>query len=330
MKTLLLAGLSLLALATSAFSPPPTPKPPLNGTQMALTDNNFTVEEFQAAVAANPALKDVAIASVKHLGLTPYSQAEFQNALTGEVDKQIGSKINEVHSAYDKDILELTGETKGGTEKTYDYLKRAVGSVLTARQTKIADLEKAIADGATDPTLKAQLVDLQKKEATWQEKEKTFGTTLFEKDVLLDLRLGQVGIKLNDALPESLRKLALQNAEQKVLAMAKAQTTDGKTTIVYLKDGQVALKDGQPATAGDLLREELKDVLDTGQQGQGGGAGGGQGGNKGGKVTVPDTLPADVKNQGQLIDYLLKLGVPNETKEFDEAFAKLGKGLPLR
>lgn len=296
---------------------------------MALTDNTFTVEEFQAAVAANPALKDVAVASVKHLGLTPYSQTEFEAA----VGTKIGEKISEVHSAYDKDILELTGEAKGGTEKTYDYLKRAVGSVLTTRQTKIADLEKAIADGNVDPTLKAQLADLQKKELDWKEKEKTYGTTLFEKDVLLDLRLGQVGLKLNEALPKSLQALALENAEKKVLGMAKQQTVDGKTSIVYMKNGTVALKDGVAATAGDLLREELKDVLDTGQQGQGGGAGGsgGAGGaGKGGKITVPDTVPGDVKNQGQLIDYLLKLGLADGTDEFDDAFGKLSKGLPMR
>ena len=301
---------------------------------MALTDNTFTVEEFQAAVAANPALKDVAVASVKHLGLTPYSQTEFQTALTTEVDKQIGAKIGEVHTAYDKDILELTGEAKGGTEKTYDYLKRAVGGALTSRQTKIADLEKAIADGNVDPTLKAQLAELQQKESAWKEKEKTYGTTLFEKDVLLDLRLGQVGLKLNDALPKSLQALALENAEKKVLAMAKQQTVDGVTSIVYMKNGTVALKDGVAATAGDLLREELKDVLDNGQQGQGGGAGGNGGaggtGGKGGKITVPDAVPIDVKNQGQLIDYLLKLGLADGTDEFDAAFDKLSKGLPMR
>ena len=299
---------------------------------MALTDNTFTVEEFQAAVAANPALKDVAVASVKHLGLTPYTQQEYQTAVTTEVDKQIGTKIGEVHTAYDKDILELTGETKVGTEKTYDYLKRAVGGALTARQTKIADLEKAIADGSTDPTLKAQLLELQTKAADWKQKEKTYGTTLFEKDVLLDLRLGQVGIKLNDALPMSLQALALENAEKKVLGMAKQQTVEGVTSIVYMKNGVVALKDGVAATAGDLLREELKDVLDQGQGGAGGGAGGGQGGagGKGGKVNVPDTLPATVKSQSQLIDYLLQLGVADGTDEFDAAFDKLSKGLPIR
>lgn len=299
---------------------------------MPITDDTFTAEEFQAAYAKNPALRDVAIASVRHLGLTPYSQQEFQAERDKEVEKQIGSKISEVHTAYDKDILELTGEAKGGTEKTYDYLKRAVGGVLTARQTKIADLEKAIADGSTDPTLKAQLADLQKKETDWKEKEKNYGTTLFEKDVLLDLRLGQVGIKLNDALPKSLQQLALENAEKKVLGMAKAQTVDGVTSIVYMKNGQVALKDGVAATAGDLLREELKDVLDQGQGGAGGGAGGGQGGagGKGGKVNVPDALPATVKTQSQLIDYLLQLGVADGTDEFDAAFDKLSKGLPIR
>lgn len=298
---------------------------------MALTDDTFTVEEFQAAVAKNPALKDVAVASVKHLGLTPYTKEEFDT----EVGKQIGTKTSEIYSGIDKDLFDVTGMAKEGTEKTYDYVKRVAGVLktdLTARQTKIAELETAISAGSTDPTLKAQLAELQQKETAWQEKEKKFGTTLFEKDVLLDLRLGQVGLKLNEAVPESLRKLAVKNAEQTVLGMAKASTVEGVTSIVYMRDGQVVLHDGKAATAADLLREELKDVIDTGHQGAGGGGTGGAGGagGKGGKVTVPDTLPADVKNQGQLIDYLLKLGVPNETPEFDTAFDKLAKGLPLR
>lgn len=299
---------------------------------MALTDNTFTVEEFQAAVAANPALRDVAVASVRHLGLTPYTKEEYESALGTE----IGKKTNEIHSAYDKDIKELTGKDKAGTEKTYDYLKRAVGEVLTARQTKIGELEAAIAGGNTDPTLKAKLADLEKKEAEWQKERGTFTATLFEKDVLRDLSLGQVGIKLKDSVPESVRKLVLQNAEQKVLAMAKAQTVDGKTSIVYMKDGQVALNDKREAAdAGYLLREELKaaDVLDTGHPGAGGGGGGGNPPKAGvddkGHVIVPDQLPADVKNQGDLIDYLVKLGVPKDTVQFDKAFGKFADKLPL-
>jgi hypothetical protein len=295
---------------------------------MAITDGTFDAAEFEAALTANPALLDHVRPGLTKLGITPYTTTEFDAAL----GTKIGEKISEVHTAYDKDIQALTGETKGGTEKSYDYLKRAVGTVLTARQNKIADLEKAISEGNVDPTLKAQLADLQQKESDWKEKEKTYGTTLFEKDVLLDLRLGQVGLKLNEALPKSLQALALENAEKKVLAMAKQQTVDGKTSIVYMKNGEVALKDGVAATAGDLLREELKDVLDTDQQGQGGGGQGGASGTggKGGKVTVPDTVPGDVKNQGQLIDYLLKLGLANDTDEFDTAFEKLSKGLPMR
>lgn len=294
---------------------------------MPITDGTFDAAEFEAALIANPALLDHVRPGLTKLGITPYTQKEFDTALGTEIDK----KTFAIHSAYEKDALELTGIPKEDNEKAYVYLKRAVGSVLTTRQNKIADLEKAISEGSTDPTLKAQLADLQKKETDWKEKEKTYGTTLFEKDVLLDLRLGQVGLKLNEALPKSLQVLALENAEKKVLGMAKQQTVDGNTSIVYMKNGEVALKDGVAATAGDLLREELKDVLDAGQQGQGGGAGGGAGsGGKGGKITVPDTVPADVKNQGQLFDYLLKLGLADGTDEFDAAYEKLSKGLPLR
>jgi len=301
---------------------------------MPITDNVFTEDEFKAAVDANPNLRAVALASVRHLGVTPYTAAELET----ELGKQLGSKISEVHTAYDRDIQALTGETKQGAEKSYDYLKRAVGVALTARQAKIAELEKSIAEGSTDPTLKAKLADLEKKEAQWLEKEAGYTKTSFEKDVLLDLRLGAVGIKLSESVPESVRKLVLQNAEQKVLGMAKVQTVGDKSSIVYMENGEVVLNEKREAAdAGWLIRRELKDVL--AEEGpQGGGGGGGKGGNppkpvggldEKGNVILPDALPAEVKNQGQLIDYLVKLGVPKDTPQFDKAFGKFSEKLPL-
>lgn len=300
---------------------------------MALTDNTFTVEEFQAAVVANPALRDVAVASVKHLGLTPYTKEE----LDGEIGKEIGKKISDVHTAYDKDIFELTGETKGGTEKTYDYLKRTVGKLKeapTALQTKITALEKTIADGNGDATLKAQLEQLKTKETEYQKDIKDRDVKLFQKDVALDIRDGLRDLKFDANVKEGLRKLAIKNATDNILALATVEKdAAGNESIRYVRDGKVLLdKEGKAATAVFLLTEELTDIIDAGQAGAGGGGTGGAGGagGKGGKVTVPDSLPADVKTQSQLMDYLAKLGVPNETEEFDTAFEKLSKGLPIR
>jgi hypothetical protein len=46
---------------------------------------------------------------------------------------------------------------------------------------------------------------------------------------------------------------------------------------------------------------------------------------------VPASLPATVKNQGQLMDYLKELSLGEGTKEYDEAWDKLGGDkLPMR
>jgi len=295
---------------------------------MAITDGTFDAAEFEAAVTANPALLDHVRPGLTKLGITPYTQQEYDTAL----NTKIGEKTKEIHSAYEKDALELTGVAKQGNEKAYVYLKRAVGSLLTERQQKISDLEKAIADGGGDATLKAQLQQLQEKEKTYQADLKDRDEKLFGKDVDLDIRDGLRSLKFDGSVKESLRKLAINNASANVRKLATLEKdAAGNENIRYVRDGKVVLdKEGKPATAEFLLLEELADVLDAGQPGAGGGAGaGGAGGGKG-KITVPETRPATVKNQGQLIDYLLQLGLAQDTEEFDTAFGKLSTGLPLR
>ncbi len=108
---------------------------------MALTDNSLTVEEFETAYAANPALKDVALNIAKKLGYTPYTAAEFETAL----GTKIGEKTSELYTGLDNDIFSASGIAKEGTEKTYDYAKRVIGglkSAPTTLQTKIAELER--------------------------------------------------------------------------------------------------------------------------------------------------------------------------------------------
>ena len=297
---------------------------------MAITDGTFDAAEFEAAVTANPALLDQVRPGLTKLGVRPYTQQEYDT----DLNTKIGEKTKEIHSAYEKDALELTGIPKQGNEKAYVYLKRAVGSVLTTRQSKIAELETAIATGGGDATLKAQLDQLKEKETQYQTDIKDRDTKLFQKDVALDIRDGLRGLKFDGTVKESLRNMAIKTATANVLALATLEKdAAGNENIRYVRDGKVILDgEGRPATAAFVLTQEaeLKDVLDLGQPGAGGGAGGGQGNGKGGKVTIPETVPADVKTQAQLIDYLLKLGVAQETEEFDTAFEKLSKGLKFR
>jgi len=300
---------------------------------MAITDHTFTLEEIDAAVATNPQLKDHLVGSIKKLGYTPYTQPEYEAA----VGKVIGEKTKEIYDNFDRDIAEATGFKKEGTEKTYDFNKRVLATLkkdATDRQTKIADLEKSIAEGSGNATMQAQLADLQKKEADYQKTITDKDTQLFQKDVKLDIRDGLRDLTFDPSVKDSVKKVMINNATDQILAMATTEKdAAGKESIRYVRNGEVVLHKGQPATAADLLTEQLADLLDAGHQGQGGGS-------KGdptpprvgpdGKVIVPAARPATLKNQGDVLDWLIKLGVPQNTDEFDKAFDTHAKGLPMR
>jgi|GEM_PF-3088892 len=336
MKSLLFSALALLALAlpSPAFSHSSTTNHPLNGTQMAISDNTFDAAELDAALTANPALKDHVLASVKKLGFTPYTKDEFDS----ELGKQIGAKTSELYTGLDNDIFTASGIAKEGTEKTYDYAKRVIGglkSAPTALQQKITDLEQKIAQGSGDATLKAQLEAAQAKEQEYQTKLQQAQTESFQKDVKLDVRDGLRGLKFDPTVKESVRNVLVDNATAQIISMAKVQdNADGSKQVVYVKDGKTLLnKENLPADASFILSDLLKDVLDTGHQGQGGGAGrndNGSGLNDDGTVKVPDTRPATVTTKMQVNAWLLGLGVKKDTKQFDEAYAKHSQGLPLQ
>jgi len=301
---------------------------------MAITDNTFAPEELTAAIAANPTLIPHLVGAVKSSG--------YIARTADEENKFIGDKTKELYDGLDKDLFDTSGVAKNPTEKTYDYAKRVVGGLKTSLteattplQTKIAELEKQIKDGNGNETLKAQLEQLQEKEKKYQEDITDRDTKLFQKDVMLDIRDGLRAVELNKTLPESLRKLAVNDATNAIVGMAKLQkNADGTESVVYIRDNKVALnKDGQPATAADLLQELLKDVIEAGQLGAGGGAGaGGTGGaSGGGRKAVPTSLPATVKTQGQLHDYLKEYGLIADTEEYDKAWDALkGDTLSLR
>lgn len=289
---------------------------------MPITDNTFDAAELEAAAAANPALLETVKNSLEKLGLRKAIADETTSTLL---------------TTFDTELAQESGITKEPNEKTHVFAKRIVGTLkgaTTPLQTKITELETAIAAGNGNATMQAQLDQYKTKEAEWQTKQQDYDTKLFQADVRSDVRLGRVGLKFTEGLPKSLVDLAIGEAEKQIVAMATPQTAGDQTTIVYLENGKVKLgKDNQPATAADLLQEKLKDILDTGVEGAGGG---GQGGQKpprvdaSGNVVVPDALPETVKNQSQLMDYLIGLGVKQGTEAFDKAFAKHKGTLPIR
>jgi hypothetical protein len=295
---------------------------------MAITDNTFTLEELTAAVTANPALREHLVGAVK--------SASYVVRTADEETQFIGTKTKEIYDGLDKDIFDTTGIQRNPTEKTYEYNKRVLGSLkeaTTPLQTKIADLEKQIKDGNGNETLVAQLEALQAKETKYQEQLTQKDTALFQKDVKLDIRDGVRGIKFDPTVKDSVVKVLVDNATTAIINMAKQQqNADGTTTVVYIRDGKTVLNDkDQPADAAYILTDMLKDVVDAGHQGNGGGANPAGNPNPAPRPgAIPTSVPATVKTQSQLIIHLKELGLKDGSKEFDDAFDKFSTGLPLR
>lgn len=298
---------------------------------MAISDKTFDAAELDEALATNKGLVDHVLNAVKKLGYTPYTESDFNAAL----GTKIGEKTSELYTGLDNDIFAASGIAKEGTEKTYDYAKRVIGGLKTAPtalQQKITDLEQKIANGSGDATLKAQLEALQTKEGEYQQKLTAAEAKLFEKDVKLDVREGLRDLKFDATVKDSVRNVLVDNATAQIVGMAKVQkNADTTEQIVYVKDGKTILTDKDvPADAAYILRDMLKDVLDTGHQGAGGGAG--RDDKKPelddkGEVKVPEARPATVTTKTGVNAWLIGLGVKQGTEAFDKAYAKHSQGL---
>lgn len=304
---------------------------------MAITDNQFTAAEVQASVAANPALLTELKTGLQPLGHHAITKDEHGTFIETERNKIRGEETSTIYGGIDKDVLEVTGiAKKGAEEKTYDYLKRVLGAnkeSQTTLQTEVANLKKQIADGSTDQSVKDALTQAQADLKKLQDEEiPAYKTKLFEKDVRREAALGLRGLKLKPGLPESLTKIAIENAEAQLVASAK---TDANGGIYFVgKDGNTILEGTTPAKAEFVLKTMLADILDTGKQqaGAGTGAPGAGGANTGVKnkdgadIVVPDTIKTKVELQA----FLGAQGLDVNSKDFITLFEEHGKGLKLR
>jgi hypothetical protein len=293
---------------------------------MAITENTFTADEAKAAIGANPELAKVF--SSLALEVEPIKK---------EIEPKIIGPVTERHATTtEQAVKELTGIEKQPNEKYYDYMRRAMGEVNKTKaqiETELATLKSksnpSEQDKAQIELLRTQLKDKDKDLA---EKLSAKDKQLNELTINSDLNEGLRGIAFKKDLPESLVKLAVNEAKRKLIASAKIQE-DGKITYVD-KDGNVIQNQTEyrPKTSGELLLEELKDIIDPGRQQDGAGSkepAAGQKKDEKGRVVIT-ALPATVKSQVGLTEFILKAGYTDGSKEFSELWAKFAPGLPLR
>lgn len=311
---------------------------------MPITENNFTPEEFTAAITANPELINHVTGALTAKQFIVQDQETHNRYLETKVTEAKNGLTKEHAEKLEADVLTLTGIAKSSpTEKYYDYFKRATTEKLAKTQeleTKLADLQSK-----ANPT-EAQKLQIKELEGAIEKTKNTLQGEITKRDARInELMVGnaassdlaKVRALYRKDLPGSLVAMAEQAAMQKIIGKAKLNE-DG--SVVFLKeDGTPALDQTtfKPLTAEHFLKEELKELFEQGNpnnKGAGSGnnnppAGGGDG------KTVLTATPAGVATQMQLTDWLLKNGYVRGSKEFDESYTAAnkdasGKPLPLR
>lgn len=268
----------------------------------------------------------------------------------------IAKKTGEIYGALDNDVLEVSGIAKNGTEKTYEYTKRVIKEIkakaddaaklqgqIDSLTKEKARLEKAIADGSADAetakALKQAKADLASITTQYNELNTKYNNAVadHEKEIFgikVDnaLQSASAGLKFKAGLPESVTRVILSQAAEKVKAMHPEAIDDGKggKVIVFKGEDGAILRNPNnqlnPYTAAELLTKELEamDVLDKGRRQQGGGTGN-SGGSGDGKAIDVTGAKTRTEAYDMIAASLMSQGMTVGSAQFDAAMSQAWK-----
>ena len=281
-------------------------------------------------------------------GLSEEQIAAIEELSRNDENTVIGTRIGELHGQYDTDVFSVTGITKRQGEKSYDYVKRiledfkqkAAGAdqlsqTIATLRTEIDGYKKTIAEGKGSEEVAKQLRDAQKQladtQALFEQKNKewedkyTLLNTQYQTS-LIDAEFGKAltGMKFKSIYPESVQKTLIDSAKRTVLSTAKPDWLEenGEKKLVFRDaTGNIMTNPENklnPFTPGELLRKELKEVLDLGRQQTG--AGTKPTGNGGGATFDLSGVTTQVAADEMISKHLMSQGFTRGSKEFaDEA-----------
>ena len=300
--------------------------------------------------------REIITANAALSGLTDEQITAIVTLSQNDENSVIAKKTGEIYGALDNDVLEVSGIAKNGTEKTYEYTKRVIKEIkakaddaaklqgqIDSLTKEKARLEKAIADGSADAetakALKQAKADLASITTQFNELNTKYNNAVadHEKEIFgikVDnaLQSASAGLKFKAGLPESVTRVILSQAAEKVKAMRPEAIDDGKggKVIVFKGEDGAILRNPNnqlnPYTAAELLTKELEamDVLDKGRKQQGGGTGSHGGGGDGNAIDV-----TGAKTRTEAYDMiaasLMAQGMTVGSAQFDAAMSQAWK-----
>lgn len=268
----------------------------------------------------------------------------------------IAAKVREIHDRYDEDFKEVLGIEKPVGEKTYKFWKDEVRKIkegdksgdlqrqITDLKKEKSELEKQVKDGKGDEAMKKQIADLTQKvtdkentitalRGEAKKKEEEYKSEIGkESQKIVELKVGNSfanalqGVKFMDGIPQAAIEATINVAKNNVLSKGKVEfqkDEQGNEIAVFRNDQGTLIANPnnlmKPYTAGEMLLEQLKDVVAKPSKGGGGGP------NDPKDVTVLDMSGVQSKNEAtsRIRTYLSAQGLQPGSQEYLEQQNKL-------
>ena len=302
--------------------------------------------------------REILVANAALSGLTDEQITAITTLSQNDENSVIAKKTSEIYGALDADILAVSGIAKNSNEKTYDFTKRVIGELMTKAESakglqsqidtltkEKARLEKAIADGSADAetvkALKQAKADLANVTTQYTELNTKFEQmkTEHEKEmfgVKIDnaLQTAAAGLPFKTGLPESVTKVILAQANEKIKGMNPEYIDDGNGgKILAFKDASGAIMRNpnnqlNPFTPGELLTKELETmgVLEPKRQQTGGGTNTPRRQTGSGSIVV-DASGAKTRTEAYdiIANSLMQQGLTIGSKDFNDAMNQAWK-----
>ena len=282
-------------------------------------------------------------------GLTDEQVAAIET-IAKNAENEVAARITgQVHQYYDDNFKAILGVDKPTGVKSSEFWKEQVAGLATKAakagdnteveklRATITSLEEKIKQGGGNAALleklekeKGELAatvdDLRKKytevETEWKskltEKEQAFRKS--EVSRLLDNQLS--GLKLNEAIPENLRRIALNTAKQDILSKYEVEPTD-TGSLIFKKDGVILSNKENglnPYTGLELVsqHEAVKDILHTAPNQGGAGTKAGAGPKLAGDVVQVGAVKTKVEADEAIKVALHAMGIASTDPKYHE------------
>lgn len=266
---------------------------------------------------------------------TPEEQTTLlENFKNTSIDAFERNRIAEIYNDLDKDFFNATGiqKQKGpDSPKTYKFWPDVAKRLKEEADAAKAEAEKLKAGGS--PELTKEIDALRKasieKDNEWREKYTKLQCSMTQKDIENTLDMARRELKLID-MPRPVVDTFIENVKSKLSASGKM--IEGQLIFMDANGNPRINKETfKPYTAEELMRVELDPIIDKTTESKGGGTEPRKVVGKDGKTEIIVSVPGNVRSKIELSEYLIKTaGLPLNTPDFNTAYDKYGKDLPLK